>query len=76
MNNPNFSLEGKHFKDQRKINQHFVKSSNQSTNLNQVQYDKQNREPGRKERKSRLLVFNVDVDTQPVDDQFILGGLN
>lgn len=71
MNKPNFSLEEKHFKDQRKINQHFVKSSNQSTNLDQAQYDKHSRMPSKRERKSQLLDFHLN--TQPSGEQFIIG---
>lgn len=72
--NPNFNLEGKHFKDQRKINQHFIKSSNQSTNLQQVEYDKHIRIPSRQERKTLIFDGGISEKDEPQNDQFIIGG--
>ena len=67
----NFNLEGKHFKDQRKINEHHIKSINQSTNLQQAQYDNQFRVPSRNYRKQFL---NLDSSrSPPIDDNFIIG---
>lgn len=73
MNKPKYTLEEKLFKEQRKINQHHIKSSNQSVNLQQAEYDKHRKVQNRQERKTLIFDGGVSEKDEPQNDQFIFG---